>query len=45
MQPSLVGIRKIGPAPKADGDRGNPWIHEWIYNNGTVKRVIVGALK
>jgi hypothetical protein len=35
---------KVGPAKKAEGDRGNPWIHAWHYSDGTVRQVVVGAL-
>jgi hypothetical protein len=46
MDRFVVAIRKVGPAPLSPAnDRGNPWIHEWIYNDGSVRRVVVGALR
>jgi hypothetical protein len=44
-EPYVVRRLRVGPAPKQEGDTGNPWIHRWIYSDDSVKDVIVGALK
>ena len=36
---------KIGPARKAEGDKGNPWVHRWHYSDGSWRDVIVGQLR
>jgi hypothetical protein len=44
MEPCYTHTTKIGPAPKADDDGGNPWIHRWHYSDGSYRDVVVGAL-
>ena len=44
MKPIVINVVKLGPAEKDPSDKGNPWIHRWIYNDGTHKDVVVGRL-